>query len=103
MVSGLCSAHYYAIIEVSKRADSWGLLTIIQPAPTYKMPVNKSRKKPALEANINLTRAVKTHSFPDTFALGLRARLGKERERTPEEEEEANDKTVAEMLSNEWH
>jgi len=60
MVSGLCSAHYYAIIEVSKRADSWGLLTIIQPAPTYKMPVNKSRKKPALEANINLTRAVKT-------------------------------------------
>jgi len=24
------------------------------------MPVNKSRKKPALEANINLTRAVKT-------------------------------------------
>ena len=31
-----------------------------------------------------------------------RARSGKERERTPEEEE-ANDKTVAEMLSNEWH
>jgi hypothetical protein len=36
-----------AMTKVSKRADSAGLVTIIQPATMYKMPVSKSRKKPA--------------------------------------------------------